>query len=95
VLAAAVDGRAEFIVTENLSDFPKAATQAERIQAIHPDDFPMSLFQEDGDAMMGAFLNYAESSARVDTHDTVWTILARCRRNNVSVFARSVETRLQ
>lgn len=39
VLAAAIVGRADVIVTFNLKDFPRSALQAHRIEAQHPDDF--------------------------------------------------------
>ena len=39
VLAAAIVGRADAIVTFNLKDFPKPAMQQYNLVAIHPDDF--------------------------------------------------------
>lgn len=42
VLAAAIAGRAEVIVTLNLRDFPARATGP--IRAVHPDDFLMDLW---------------------------------------------------
>jgi predicted nucleic acid-binding protein len=39
VLAAAIRGRADVIVTSNLSDFPAAILAAYDIEAQHPDDF--------------------------------------------------------
>ena len=39
VLAAAITGRADVIVTFNLKDFPKSALQMHKIEAQHPDDF--------------------------------------------------------
>ena len=44
VLAAAIKCNADAIVTFNLKDFPKAVLQAYEIQAIHPDDFILDLF---------------------------------------------------
>jgi hypothetical protein len=39
VLAAAIAGHADAIVTFNLKDFPASALDAHLIEAIHPDDF--------------------------------------------------------
>jgi predicted nucleic acid-binding protein len=39
VLAAAIRGRADVIVTSNLSDFPSATLQVYGIEAQHPDNF--------------------------------------------------------
>lgn len=39
VLAAAIKGRADLIVTANLKDFPAASLKPWNIEALHPDDF--------------------------------------------------------
>ncbi|MHB8462426.1 MAG: PIN domain-containing protein, partial [Vulcanimicrobiaceae bacterium] len=39
VLAASVRGRANLIVTSNVSDFPNSAIQPYDIQVVKPDDF--------------------------------------------------------
>lgn len=44
VLAAAIHGKAEVIVTYNLSDFPATILARYGIEAHHPDDFITSLF---------------------------------------------------
>ena len=44
VLAAAIRGRADVIVTQNLGDFPQGQIDPYEIEAQHPDDFAMSLF---------------------------------------------------
>ena len=43
VVAAAIQTRAEAIVTFNLKDFPDSALEPYHIKAIHPDDFLMDL----------------------------------------------------
>ena len=45
VLAAAIQGGADYIVTFNLKDFPKASLSPYRIEAIHPDDFVSQLLE--------------------------------------------------
>jgi predicted nucleic acid-binding protein len=42
VLAAAIAGHADAIVTFNLQDFPAAALDPHQIEAIHPDDFVLN-----------------------------------------------------
>jgi len=44
VLAAAIRGRADVIVTINLRDFPEDALEPFGIEAQHPDEFVMHLF---------------------------------------------------
>jgi predicted nucleic acid-binding protein len=44
VLAAAVRASAEVIVTFNLKDFPAGVLAAYNVEAVHPDDFLVSLF---------------------------------------------------
>lgn len=39
VLAAAIVGRCDVIVTQNLKDFPKGAIEPYSIETLHPDDF--------------------------------------------------------
>jgi hypothetical protein len=45
VLAAAIRGRAEVIVTYNLRHFPQEALTRFDIEAVHPDDFVADLFE--------------------------------------------------
>ncbi|MBA3822969.1 MAG: PIN domain-containing protein [Ktedonobacterales bacterium] len=46
VLAAAIESEANFIVTLNLSDFPRAALLPHHVVAISPDAFLLQLFQD-------------------------------------------------
>lgn len=54
VLAAAVFARAEVIVTFNLKDFPATSLQPLNVQALHPDDFVLSLIDIDENAVCEA-----------------------------------------
>jgi hypothetical protein len=45
VLAAAIVGRCDVIVTQNLQDFPTGLLKPYSIEAIHPDDFLVGYLQ--------------------------------------------------
>lgn len=47
VLAAAITAEAPFIVTFNLKDFPVQILSKKGIEAVHPDDFALSLYDAD------------------------------------------------
>src|SRR5262249_11796581 len=47
VLAAAIESKADVIVTVNLSDFPRKVLSPLGIQPLHPDKFLVNLFQAD------------------------------------------------
>lgn len=52
VLAAAVRGGADAIVTFNLKDFPNEAAATYGIEIVHPDSFLLELLGEDADAIV-------------------------------------------
>lgn len=54
VLAAAIRSNAEVIVTFNLKDFPPAALAAFGVEAQHPDEFIMDLWDLDQAAVLAA-----------------------------------------
>jgi hypothetical protein len=54
VLAAAIRGGAEVIVTQNLRDFPAEAVDPFGIEVLHPDEFVIRLFERAPDAVVGA-----------------------------------------
>jgi hypothetical protein len=51
VLAAAIAGRADMILTENWRDFPRTVLAADGLRAVRPDDFVMQLWLEAPDAV--------------------------------------------
>lgn len=55
VLAAAIAGHADCIVTANLKDFPAEVVQVYGIEAIHPDDFIVNQLDLDPIAALAAF----------------------------------------
>lgn len=54
VLAAAIEAKAELIVTKNLKDFPLHVVAEFGIQALHPDEFLLNLFDVSPSALRGA-----------------------------------------
>ena len=54
VLAAAIHGRADVIVTANLRDFPDSRLAPHAIVAQHPDTFVAELFEVDPEAVLAA-----------------------------------------
>ncbi len=61
VLAAAIRGRADVIVTMNLQDFPAKALKPHGIVAQHPDEFVVSLVDLAPSAVAGAASDHRES----------------------------------
>jgi predicted nucleic acid-binding protein len=54
VLAAAIKGRADVIVTTNLKDFPPRALEPHGVEAVHPDDFVALQFDLNKEAVCRA-----------------------------------------
>ena len=64
VLAVAIQGRAQQIVTRNLKDFREAALAPHSIQAIHPDKFTVSLYQNSPDDVIATIQNHRAQLTR-------------------------------
>lgn len=74
VLAAAVHGGADVIVTFNLKDFPDRATVVHEIDVLHPDDFLVDLLAVHADTVTAALA--AETAAFTRPPETVTAFLA-------------------
>jgi hypothetical protein len=61
VLAAAIRGEAQLIVTMNLKDFPNEILQKYEIEAQHPDEFILHLIDLAPDAVMDAAETHRQS----------------------------------
>jgi predicted nucleic acid-binding protein len=61
VLAAAIEGEAQVIVTMNLKDFPDEVLQRYEIEAQHPDEFILHLIDLAPDAVMDAAETHRQS----------------------------------
>jgi predicted nucleic acid-binding protein len=64
VLAAAVAGGAEVIVTFNIRDFPPAACEPLGVEVVHPDDFLVDLFDLDPGATYDSVVRHAAALRR-------------------------------
>lgn len=64
VLAAAVHGGASLIITFNLSDFPPPILEPLGIEAIHPDEFVVRLWDEHADVVLQAMRLHRASLKR-------------------------------
>ena len=79
VLAAAVIGRANMIVTHNLKDFPAEALDPYDIEAQHPDDFLCNQWELDEEAVMAAMERWPEDLSKPP--QTLEQILQRLERH--------------
>jgi hypothetical protein len=61
VLAAAIHGRADIIVTANLRHFPAKILKQSGIQPRHPDQFILSLFDREPGLVTGAARDHRQS----------------------------------
>lgn len=57
ILAAAIRGKVQYIVTFNLRDFPPRYLEPHGIEALHPNEFILSLIQENKDLILMALRN--------------------------------------
>jgi predicted nucleic acid-binding protein len=91
VLAAAVAGRADALVTFNLRDFPAAGLRPHRVEAIHPDEFLVNTFELSPQLVVRAVVDQAEATGRHGypalSLDEVLDRLAKC---GAPGFARAV-----
>ncbi len=64
MLAAAVVGGADIIVTRNLRDFPAERLAPHGLVALHPDAFVAELFEADADAVLDAVRDHRAALRR-------------------------------
>jgi hypothetical protein len=92
VLAAAVRGQAEFLVTANTDDFPDASVAPYDITVIHPDDF----LHDQLDLYPGVTIAAlrAQAASYVSPPMTVDELLGRLAAAGVPKFAAEVSRHL-
>ena len=78
VLAAAIHGNVSRIITFNLRDFPKHILDEYEIEAVHPDDFILELFQSSPESVLAAVKRHRTSLKNPQkTVDEYLTILGK------------------
>lgn len=87
VVAAALRGQADLIVTANLSDFPASSLEPLGLEAQGPDDFLLNQLDLDPDVVVRVLHEQAEATQRpAITFDALVGHLARC---GVPQFAKA------
>lgn len=89
VLAAAIRGGAEQIVTFDLDDFPNAALAPHDIEAIHPDEFFQNVLDLDSRLVLQVLIEQASNLKRppLSVYDVIKAIsMAGC-----PIFAQELE----
>ncbi len=80
VLAAAIHGGAGFIITFNLGDFPGSVLEQFDIEAIHPDEFVVRLWDDYPSDVLGAVrLQRAGLKKPPKTAAEYLAVLERCQ----------------
>lgn len=92
VVAAAIRGRADVIVTANLKDFPADALTRFNLQAQHPDEFVMNQLDLDPDRVMAAL--HAQASDTRNPPLTVEKLLERLNRCGLRDFAEAARRQM-
>ena len=87
VLAAAVVGGADSIITCNLRDFPLAACQPHGVVAEHPDAFLLDLWARERRTLLRVLGEQAASTGRRGTRLTVHQILEYLAKAGATRFA--------
>lgn len=88
VLAAAIHGKANCIVTFNIKHFPQKHLTPFSIQGIHPDDFIVQLIHQNKETVLEAFNNQvANLKSPPMTKEEVLNSLKKCGlKKSVSMF---------
>ena len=79
VLAAAIQAKADFIITFNVKDFPEKYLASFTVKSIHPDDFIVELIHQDKEAALKAFNNQVANLKHPSmTKEEVLNSLKKC-----------------
>lgn len=89
VLAAAIQGRADLIITTNVKDFPTRTLEQFNMEAQHPDDFLMNQLDLDPERVLAALHEQSTATRNpvLDVED-VLERLGRCGAPKFSVAGR-------
>jgi len=95
VVAVAIKGRADVIVTFNLGDFPPSALEPWGLEAQHPDDFLSNLIELAPDAVTAAARMFRPRLKRPPkTIDEYLDILARQGLSESTIMLRRIREKL-
>jgi predicted nucleic acid-binding protein len=90
VLAAAIHGRAELILTYNLGDFPASTLEQFHIEAVHPDEFVVGLCDEHLDTVIHAMkLHRASLRKPPNSASEYLSTLERCQLSQTAACTRA------
>ena len=89
VLAAAVAAKAPYIVTFNLSDFPKTVLQPLGVRGIHPDAFLCNLFDKDPTLFVAAI--HDQLDALANPPHTLDDLLGKFRQEQIIQLCDKLE----
>jgi PIN domain len=93
VVAAAIQGKADLIVTINLKDFPAEALAPYNLEAQHPDDFIMTLAESDPTGVLETIAEMRMSLRKPPV--TTEELLLSLKRDGLPRVARWVPEALQ
>lgn len=93
VVAAAIAGEAQVIVTYNVKDFPEGALAPFGLTACTPDDFLCSLAERHGSMVVDVVRSLTEDKKRPPR--TLEEEIAGLRRNNLGCFADFLQANMQ
>ena len=91
VLAAAIEGGAEVILTYNLRDFPDAVLQAYGIEAMHPDEFLCEIMADDPDLVLSVIEGMRTKRKRPEISPS--ELLERLGRLSIAGFVKMLVSR--
>lgn len=89
VLAAAVLGHADLIITLNAQDFPRDLLQAEGLKRADPDGFLCDLFAQNPDAVRGVVAGVVAEACRLSGQ--VWTARTLLKKARLNRLAKALE----
>jgi hypothetical protein len=89
VLASGIEAGCEKIVTMNLKDFPRRELAAHGVQAVHPDEFLLGLFNQSPDQVCDLTIKVHSQAERLSGQE--WPIRALMKKARLPRFGKAIE----
>jgi predicted nucleic acid-binding protein len=90
ILAAAIHGKADFLVTANIKHFPQKYLASFSIQVVHPDNFVTQLFHQNKDIVLQAFVKQVANLKHPPmTKEDVLNSLNKCGLKKIAGLLRA------